>query len=154
MENAPEVARTTTATPEQVWAVLADGWTYGAWVVGASRVRAVDATWPAPGASLHHSVGTWPAVLDDSTTVEEAETGRRLVLSARTRPAAVQTVELVLEPTADGTVVHMSEDVTSGPARLVPAIVRQTALVVRNREALHRLCLLAERASSPDRPQA
>ncbi|MCE1178180.1 MAG: SRPBCC family protein [Micrococcales bacterium] len=153
MHNAPEITRTTSATPEQVWGVLADGWAYGSWVVGASRVRAVDITWPEPGSCLHHSIGTWPAVLDDSTSVLEAEVGRRLVLSARTRPAAVQTVELVLEPTAEGTVVHMSEDVTSGPARLVPAIVRQTALVVRNREALHRLCLLAERASSLDHPQ-
>ena len=45
------------APPDQVWAVLADGWLYPLWVVGASRMRDVDDHWPAPGARLHHSVG-------------------------------------------------------------------------------------------------
>ena len=42
--------RSTTATVDQVWAVIADGWTYPCWVVGASRMRAVSADWPAAGA--------------------------------------------------------------------------------------------------------
>ena len=42
--NSPlTVTRDTSATPEQVWAVIADGWTYSQWVVGNSRMRAVDA---------------------------------------------------------------------------------------------------------------
>ena len=36
------VTHQTPARPEQIWAVLADGWTYAAWVVGASRIRAVE----------------------------------------------------------------------------------------------------------------
>ena len=57
----------TTATTEQVWSVLADGWSYAMWVVGASRIRAVDTNWPAPGSRIHHSVGVWPVVLSDHT---------------------------------------------------------------------------------------
>ena len=50
--------RSVSATPEQVWEVLADGWLYPLFVVGASRMRDVDDSWPAVGAKLHHSVGT------------------------------------------------------------------------------------------------
>ncbi|WP_281727906.1 MULTISPECIES: hypothetical protein [unclassified Rhodococcus (in: high G+C Gram-positive bacteria)] len=35
----------------------------------ASHIRAVDSAWPSQGSSIHHSVGLWPAVLDDTTTV-------------------------------------------------------------------------------------
>ena len=34
--------RAVDATPDQVWQVLADGWLYPLWVVGASRMRDVD----------------------------------------------------------------------------------------------------------------
>ena len=57
--------------PERVFEVLADGWLYPSWVVGASRMRAVDATWPAPDNAIHHSAGVWPALLDDTTSVLE-----------------------------------------------------------------------------------
>ena len=70
------------ATPDQVWEVLADGWLYPLWVVGASRMREVDAGWPAPGTMLHHSVGTWPLLLDDVTECVEQVPGARLVLHA------------------------------------------------------------------------
>ena len=53
--------RLVSATPEQVWDVLADGWLYPVWVVGASRMREVEDAWPAPGSKLHHSVGTLAA---------------------------------------------------------------------------------------------
>src|SRR3954454_15461447 len=69
-----------------VWRVIADGWLYSGWVVGASRIRDVDAEWPRQGAQLHHSVGTWPFVIDDSTRVTAVEPGRSLELVARGWP--------------------------------------------------------------------
>ena len=60
-------------TPERVWAVLADGWLYPLWVVGATRMREVDDDWPATGSRIHHSVGVWPMVLNDDTEVLECE---------------------------------------------------------------------------------
>ena len=80
-------ARVMTASPDQVWAVLADGWLYPLWVVGASRMREVDDSWPQPGTRLHHSVGTWPLLLDDVTEVVECRPGSRLVLQAHAWPA-------------------------------------------------------------------
>src|SRR3712207_6907511 len=61
------------ATPQQVWDVLADGWLYPLWVVGATRMRAVDDGWPRVGARIHHSAGVWPAVIDDETVSLSAE---------------------------------------------------------------------------------
>lgn len=58
-------------TPEDVFDVLADAWVFPTWVVGATRMRAVDAEWPAVGSELHHSFGVWPVVVDDKTTVME-----------------------------------------------------------------------------------
>ena len=45
----------------RVFAVLSNGWLYPSWVVGASRIRAVEAAWPAEGAKIHHSFGIYPS---------------------------------------------------------------------------------------------
>ena len=58
-------------SPEDVFAVLADGWLFPTWVVGASRMRKVEEAWPQVGSRLHHSFGVWPALLNDETTVHE-----------------------------------------------------------------------------------
>ena len=64
-------------SPQSVFAVLADGWLYATWVVGAARIRAVDPQWPAEGSSIHHSVGSWPLLLDDTTTVQQLASVRK-----------------------------------------------------------------------------
>ena len=139
-----EVERLTSASPQDVWNVLCDGWLYSGWVVGASRMRDVDAQWPAVGAQLHHSVGGWPLLLDDTTSVLEVIPQQRLVLQARTWPAAEARVELELTPRDTGTLLTMAEDVSSGPAKLVPKPLRWAAIKPRNVESLRRLTLLAE----------
>ncbi len=141
----PTVSRPVAAPAEAVWAVLADGWQYATWVVGASRVRAVDQDWPRAGTRLHHSVGPWPAVISDATESEQAEGPRHLVLSARAWPVGQARVEIeVVADGPDGCTVSIAEDATSGPARLVPMPVRQAMVLPRNREALRRLALIAE----------
>lgn len=138
------VTRRTTVPPDQVFAVLADGWSYASWVVGASRVRDVDATWPAAGSRIHHSFGLWPVVVDDVSTVLEVDPGRHLRLQAAGRPVGEATVDITLHPEGDGCRVAIKEDATRGPGTLVPSVLRQMAVVPRNVEALRRLCLIAE----------
>lgn len=144
-----ENTRILKAPVEDVWAVLADGWLYPLWVVGASRMREVDDGWPAVGTQLHHSVGSWPALIDDATEVLELEEGRRLVLKARAWPTGDAIVDIELRPaqgtSAQTTEVVIREDAHSGPARLIPSPVRQPLLVWRNTEALRRLAYLVER---------
>jgi uncharacterized protein YndB with AHSA1/START domain len=139
------VTRVVSATPEQVWDVLADGWLYPLWVVGASRMREVDDGWPTEGAELHHSVGAWPVLVDDTTTVTECRPGAFLALRARAWPGGEAWVRLHLEARGAETTVTIEEDVYSGPAALVPGPVRRPLIRWRNVETLRRLAYLAER---------
>jgi hypothetical protein len=131
-------------SPERVFAVLNDGWLYPVWVVGASRMRDVDEDWPAPGTRLHHSFGVWPALIDDTTEVLEIDPGKRLVLEARGWPIGKARVEITVEADGDDSLITISEDATSGPARMAPESVRQPTIDFRNRETLRRLGYIAE----------
>jgi uncharacterized protein YndB with AHSA1/START domain len=135
------VSRPIEATTEHVWAVLSDGWLYAGWVVGASRIREVDPRWPAEGATLAHSVGSWPLLLDDDTKVLTCRPGQLLRLLARTRPLGESLVEIEISerPGLGSCTVQLREDTVSGPGMLVPAPIRQLALAPRNRESLRRL---------------
>jgi uncharacterized protein YndB with AHSA1/START domain len=135
-------------TPDRVWAVLADGWLYPLWVVGASRMREVEDGWPAVGTRIHHSVGAWPLLIDDYTEVLGCEPQHVLELRARAWPTGEAFVRIRLTALGDETEVTMEEDVTSGPATLVPKPVRTPALHQRNVETLRRLAFLAERRAS------
>jgi len=133
------------ATPEQVWKILSDGWLYPLWVVGATRMRDVDEEWPAVGSKLHHSVGTWPLVIDDNTEVLEAVPRSRLVLRARGWPAGEAQVTIHLNARGSETEVVIEEDAVNGPGVLVPKPLRDIPLTWRNVEALRRLAYLVER---------
>lgn len=138
-------------TPADVFAVLADGWSYAAWVVGAARIRSVDPDWPAPGSRLDHSVGLWPALLNDHTTVIASEPPHRLQLDAHAGPIGTAEVTIEVEPAEGGCLVRMTEDTTAGLGNLVPSPLRTAALQPRNGESLRRLALRAERRASPHR---
>lgn len=141
--------RETSATPEQVWGVLADGWSYATWVVGASRIRAVDDTWPAPGSRIHHSVGLWPMVLSDHTRSVGIHEGREIALEARALPFGTASITIRLQPIATGCRMEMIEHASTPPFTLIPDSAQHLMVHPRNREALRRLALLAERSSSP-----
>lgn len=137
--------RVMSATPEQVWEVLGDGWLYPLWVVGASRMRDVDETWPEVGSRLHHSVGSWPVLLDDTTEVLECHPPSLLVLRARAWPTGAAEVRLHLSPVGTDTEVTIEEDAVAGPALLMPKPLRDVQLAWRNTEALRRLAYVVER---------
>ena len=147
-----EVSRRVHAGPDAVWRVLSDGWTYPSWVVGASRMRAVDPQWPREGATLHHSAGAWPLLISDSTSVVDAVPQRRLVLQARGWPLGEARVDIRVEPDDVGCVVTITEDATHGVGRFVPARARQVVLGARNTETLKRLAFLAEAHGDPGEP--
>ena len=137
-------ARTIKATPDQVWDVIADGWLYPVWVVGATRMRDVDATWPQVGACLHHSVGVWPAVVSDTTEVLECEPRQRIRLRARGWPLGEAEVTLTFTAPGAETLVEIEEDAVAGPGSYVPSALRGPAIKIRNVETLRRLAFIAE----------
>lgn len=135
-------------TPDAVFRVLADGWLFPSWVVGASRMREVDDHWPAVGARLHHSFGSWPVLLDDTTVVLEADPPHRLVLKARGWPIGEARVTIDIKARGGFSVVRMQEEAVAGPGRLIPAPLLDLVLHPRNAETLHRLAYLAEGMSA------
>ncbi len=133
------------ATPQAIFDVLSDGWTYATWVVGAARIRRVDADFPAPGCQVHHSVGAWPVLLSDNTGVVAIDAPREILLRVRAWPAGEGEVRLTCHDLGDGrTEVVMRETAVNGPVTLVPKPLEDRLLRGRNAETLRRLAYLAE----------
>jgi uncharacterized protein YndB with AHSA1/START domain len=146
--------RVVAATPDDVWKVLADGWLYPLWVVGATRMRDVDDNWPEKGSRLYHSVGVWPLLINDHTEVLEVVPGRSITLRARAWPVGEAKVDIRLSDVGAQTEVVIEEDAIAGPGLLVPEPLKGVTLRWRNVETLRRLAFIAEgRRESPDAAQ-
>jgi uncharacterized protein YndB with AHSA1/START domain len=143
------VDRVMAGDAHQVWDVLSDGWLFPVWVVGATHMRDVDDTWPAPGAQLHHEVGAWPMSLSDTTQVIESDPGRRLVLRARAWPVGEAVIEITVEPHPDGASVQLAEGTSRGPAYLFDNPLQRKILKARNVETLRRLAAIVENRKQP-----
>ena len=131
-------------SPQDVFDVLADGWLYPAWVVGASRMREVEEDWPLAGSRLHHSFGVWPALLNDDTVVEEWDPPRKMVMRPQGGPVGEALVTLEVRPRKVGCIVRIQEKAQNGPASLIPSPLLDIYLQARNAETLRRLAFLAE----------
>jgi hypothetical protein len=144
------VTRDIAASRRQVWDVIADGWTYSQWVVGNSRMRAVDPNWPAPGSTIHHSIGVWPLLLNDETVIEKAVPTEELVMHAKGRPFGGARIILTLSDVPDGCRVTMEEYPISGIGAIMPSRLSDAAVYPRNRETLRRLAFIAEHRKPSD----
>jgi len=143
------VSRVITASPERVFAVLADRWAYSNWVTGTSHIRAVDADWPAAGSTIHHAAGVWPAVARDETVVQSCVDEQRLELTARGRPFGEARVVIELTPDGAGTRVELAETPIAGPGKWLNNPATESLLARRNTESLARLAAIAERRTEP-----
>lgn len=143
------VSRIVQAAPQRIWAELADAWMYPVWLVGATHIRDVDATWPAPGAKLHHSVGPWPLSVSDTTEVVAAEPPHELTLRARMWPIGEMRVELVIEADGENSRVTMTEGPLRGPSMWLHNPIQKWLLKRRNIESLNRLATVAEKRPAP-----
>jgi hypothetical protein len=145
------VESTVEASRDDVFAVLADGWTYSDWVVGTAHIRAVDEGWPQAGTALHHTAGPWPLSLRDRTVSVRCEPPSLLVLAPHLWPLGQAKVTITLEEQGPGrTLVGVHEDFERGPLRWLRTAINDLALHYRNRESLRRLGDLARRRSSPE----
>jgi NAD(P)-dependent dehydrogenase (short-subunit alcohol dehydrogenase family)/uncharacterized protein YndB with AHSA1/START domain len=139
------------AAPEEVFAVLADPERYPEWVVGADTVRDYDEDFPRVGSRFHHKVGPGPINIRDHSEVLEVDPPRRLVLKAKARPLGTATIEIDLRKSAGGTEVRMQEQAGDRLTSLVVSNpIADTALRVRNAEALTRLKRLVEETPERD----
>lgn len=139
-----EISRRVEATPADVFAVLADGWSFAGWVVGASHIRSVDVQWPAPGSRIHHSVGPWPMSIEDVTTVLAVEPGVMLEFEARMWPVGAARVRIEMRPSpGGGTEIRFAEELSRGPGSIVPTTLQGLVLRPRNEESSRRLARIA-----------
>lgn len=147
------VTRAARCTPDAVLNVLSDGWAYSTWVVGTARIRAVDREWPEPGTRILHSVGLWPALIDDETVVRAWDPERSIELQARGWPAGEARVLIEVKPATSGggCVIRVTEDADKGPGMFLPRQMRSAVIGPRNVETLRRLVLIAERRV-PEQP--
>ena len=140
------VARLVHAPAEAVFSVLADGWLYPSWVVGAARMRFVSPEWPVAGALLHHSVGAWPLILINDTTELVAWHPPQFAV-LRAQGGALGAAEVRIDVSASSTpgccFVRLTELPRSGPVRGLRSVITQL-LRVRNTESLRRLAAIAE----------
>ncbi len=137
------------ATPEQVWDVLADGSSYAQWVVGTRQIRQVDDTWPQEGARLHYSVGAGPFTLDDVTVVRISEPPRRLELEANAAPVGSARISIELMPWGGDCLVVVDEHPLRGPGLLLQNPISEMLFTTRNRLMLRRLRGLVEARTRP-----
>jgi uncharacterized protein YndB with AHSA1/START domain len=144
--------RMVAATPDDVWNVLADGWLYPLWVVGATRIRDVEDNWPEQGSRIHHSVGVWPLLINDHTEVLDAVPGRSIKLRARGWPIGEAEVDIRLSDIGAQTEVVIEEDAVAGPGVLVPEPFKGLTLKWRNVETLRRLAFIVEGRHEADDP--
>lgn len=146
------VERVIKASPERIFEVLANGWTYSDWVVGTSHIRAVNPDWPRPGSKLHYQIGVYPMSLKDSTVALDSEPARRLVVRPRMHLLGSLVVRFELTPLEAGvTKVTMTENLERGPLRWFLTKLNDLVIHGRNRESLRRLADLAERRSDAPR---
>lgn len=146
------------ASPEEVFNVLTDALAFGYWVVGPSKVVAVDPQWPSVGSAFVHQHLRGPLRIRDETRVLEIDPPRRLRLEFNLRPLGMRgEVTFSLEPDERGTDLVFIETVTGGLVgkRWNPVLDR--LLWARNVQGLQRLKDLCEetsdrRPSSPDAP--
>ncbi len=126
------------ATLTEVWETLIDVRTYPRWLIGALRIRDVDAGWPAPGTAFHHEVGLGgPFRIADRTRSVAVVPLQRLVLDVRALPIVHGKVTFELQKLGGGTEVAMEEHPIGLFRLLAPLIAPITQL--RNRASLRQL---------------
>lgn len=126
-------------TPQEVFDVLRDGFTYGDWVVGTRTIRAVDADWPTAGSKLHYTVGYGPLRKDDETQCLSYDPDTAIELEARAWPAGSAHIRITAERIDVGTRVEIDEKPNRGPAKLLHNPLLDMLIKARNVETLRRL---------------
>jgi hypothetical protein len=116
---------------------------------GNSRMGAVEPNWPAPGSKIHHTIGVWPATINDESVVEACKPLEELVLLAKGWPFGGARITLRLSDIDNGCRIEMAEVPVKGPLKWLPRRLALAAAWPRNRESTWRLAVLAERRAQP-----
>jgi uncharacterized protein YndB with AHSA1/START domain len=142
------------ASPEEVWAVLADGTRYADWVVGTSGSRPVAGDWPALDAEIEYTVEAGPWTLAGRTVVRRVEPGTLLELEADSGKLGTARIALELRPWGRETLVVLDEHPLRGPGGAVHNAAVDALAQLRHRCMLGRLADVVERDAARPRQEA
>jgi hypothetical protein len=142
-------SREVSASPSIAFDVVTDPETYPQWLIGATAIRAVDATWPRPGSKFHHVVGFGPLqIADDTEVLDIDETELMLRLKVRARPliSAVATFRVI--GANRRCVITLQEEPAVRSIGNVVRPVMDPATHVRNHRSLRRLAEVIRQRNS------
>lgn len=130
---------TTRCSPEEVFSHLVDCAEYPKWLLGASKIRRVEAEWPALGSCFHHTIGCGPFRFKDRSEVVAVDEPHRLELHVRVTPLVQGRVTFTVRPCDDGALLTLQEE---PEARLIGNLVRlvlDPVTHLRNHRSLRKL---------------
>lgn len=135
-------ALNTSASPDQVWRVLANGWLFPSWAIGATQVCKVDGDWPSADSRLQHAIGRGLFALRSETRVLASRPARMLKVLTEGWPSGGSELTVTVIPAETGTSLRLEELVVAPTNGLAP-IVNTMLLQWRTTQALRGLDLLA-----------
>lgn len=131
-------------SPEQVWAVLADGDSYAKWVAGTQEVHHVDERWPQVGAVIRFTAGLGPLTVEDITTVRRLDPGRELELEAHAGWLGSARISIDVRSWGEHALVIIDEHPLSGPGARWHNALAEVMLRFRNRRMVRALASVVE----------
>ncbi|MDK1475838.1 SRPBCC family protein [Streptomyces sp. 549] len=133
------------ASPDAVWAVLADGSRYCEWVVGTSGSRPMDGDWPQVGSEIEYTVTLGPWTASNRTVVRRHEPPHHLELEADSGWLGTARIALEIRPWGEETLVILDEHPLRGPGGRLHNTAVDAVAQVRHRTMLARLAQAVER---------
>ncbi|MCZ4607580.1 SRPBCC family protein [Streptomyces sp. Lzd4kr] len=140
------------ASPDAVWAVLADGSRYADWVVGTSRSRPVRGQWPHLDAAIGYEVRLGPVQLINETVVRYCEEGVRLELEAHAGVLGTARIAIELRPWGELCLVIVDEHPLQGAGGRLHNVGFEALIQLRHRAMLARLARLCESEAQDEKP--
>jgi uncharacterized protein YndB with AHSA1/START domain len=133
------------ASPDEVWKVLADGSSYGDWVVGTSATRPRKGDWPELGSEIEYTVRLGPSTFSGRTIVRRCEPPHHLELEAESGRLGTARIALEVRHWGDETLIIFEEHPLRGPGGFLHNAAVDAIAQLRNRSMLSRLSRLVER---------
>ncbi|MFG3281302.1 SRPBCC family protein [Streptomyces sp. NPDC048111] len=132
------------ASPDTVWAVLADGNKYADWVVGTSSSRPVRGAWPRVGAAIEYEIRLGPVRLTNETVVRRCQGGTALELEAKAGILGTARIAVEVRTWGDHALVIVDEHPLQGAGGTLHNAGIEALIQLRHRPMLARLARLCE----------